>query len=161
MSAVFSPCRTWRYRLDRIVGAFGPVYAYFGVNGATADADKNDQTVRKWIGFTERAGGSRFIVGNPFAYRAVDVRELAGAADPVGPENARYLREIIAEADILVPCWGNRLKVPMHLRYHLDGLRERIFAAGKPVMTFGWTKLGDPLHALTLGYSVGMREWTV
>jgi hypothetical protein len=159
-SATFSECGTWRYRLDRIIDMFGgPVFGYFGVNGATATADKNDHTVTKWDGFTVRFGGSRLIVGNPYAFCATDVRELASAADPIGPENDRYLREIIAEADILVPCWGNRSKVPPRLRSRFDDLADMIFAAGKPVKVFGFTKSGDPLHPLMLGYDTPLIDW--
>ena len=83
-SAIISHCGKYRYRLDRMVSDSGPVYAFFGVNPSTADASVDDATVRKWRGFVQRWGGSRFIVGNVFAYRATDVNELATAVDPFG-----------------------------------------------------------------------------
>lgn len=83
--AILSPCGTWRYRLDRVVADEGIVFAYFGVNPSTADADAEDQTTKKWWGFASRNGGRKYIAGNPFAYRTTDVRGLATAADPVGP----------------------------------------------------------------------------
>lgn len=159
MGAIISPCGTWRYRLDRSIFVPGPVFAYFGVNGSTATATENDQTVNKWTGFTARNGGSRFIVGNPFAYRAKDVRELARVPDPIGPENDKYLAEIIAEADVVVPCWGNRAKVPMQLRYRFDDLLARLVASGKPIRVFGLTKSGDPTHPLMLGYDTPLLDW--
>ena len=158
-SAVISTCGLFRYRLDRPVALKGLVFAFFGVNGSTATGTEEDQTTRKWFGFTSRNGGSRYIAGNPFALRATDVKELARAADPVGPENARYLAEIIAEADVLVPCWGNRGKVPKHLRGHFDRLRNQLFESGKPVKIFGQTKGGDPLHPLFLGYDTPLVPW--
>ena len=162
MSAIFSPCRSFRYRLDRDVNPLGElVYAFFGVNCSTADEYKPDHTVTKWIGFTQRNRGKRLIVGNPFAFVSTDVRGLATAADPIGPENDRYIAEIIAEADVLVPCWGRRSKLPRQLRPRLDTLRHMIFASGKPVRIFGLTKSGDPTHPLTLGYSTPLVEWTV
>lgn len=160
MSAVISACGTYRQRLDRDLNRPGPVYAYFGVNGATAGPVENDHTVMKWIGFTWRAGGSRLIVGNPFDLRAKDVRELGRHPSPVSPANAAHLRDIIAEADILVPCWGNTGKVPKHLRHHIAALLDQIFAAGKPVKVFGFTKGGDPLHPLMLGYDTPLQDWT-
>lgn len=132
MSAVISPCGVYRYRLERTIGLQqGPVYAYFGVNGSTATATEDDHTVRKWIGFTKVFGGSRFVVGNVFGYRATDVRELAAAMDPIGPDNA----------------------------LHLDNLMEQLVQSGKPVMTFGLTNSGDPKHPLTLGYDTPLVEW--
>ena len=133
MSAIFSECGTCRYRLDRSVQENGVVIAYFGINGSTATATENDHTVRKWIGFTERNSGRRLIVGNAFGYRATNVAELACVADPVGPHNDAYIDQIIAEADILVPCWRRRTKVPWKLRARLDVLAERLFATNKPV----------------------------
>jgi hypothetical protein len=159
MSAIISPCGTYRYRLERSVSTDGVVYAYFGVNGSTATAAQDDHTVTKWIGFTERTGGKRFIVGNAFAYRAKDVAALNGAEDPVGPDNDTHLDQIIRDADILVPCWGSRTKIPVRLRASLDILRTRLFASGKPVKVWGFTKSGDPLHPLTLGYATPLVDW--
>lgn len=158
-SAVFSPSPLYRVRLDRPVQASGPVFAYFGVNGSTATGDEEDRTTTKWFGFTLRNGGSRYIAGNPFSFCATDVRELARVADPVGPDNARHLAEIIAEADILVPCWGDRGKVPKQLRFHFDRLADQLFATGKPVRAFGLTKGGDPKHPLMLGYDTPLVDW--
>src|SRR4051794_27288791 len=112
MSAILSPCGTYRYRLERDLGMEGPVFAFFGVNPSTADATVDDATVRKWTGFVKRGGGSRFIVGNVFASRATDGRDLATADDPQGPENAEHLGRIVVDADVLVPCWGSRTKLP-------------------------------------------------
>lgn len=152
-SAVLSDCGRYRYRLDRTMGWPGPVFAFFGINPSTADASIDDATVRKWRGFTRRWNGSRFIVGNVFAYRATDVRELAKAEDPVGPLNSLHLIEIAAAADVLVPCWGDRNKVPQQLRRHIDDCLDLLHDTGKPVKSFGLSKGGDPLHPLMLGYA--------
>lgn len=158
-SAVISECLLYRWRLDREVQDEGIVYAYFGVNGSTATGDEEDQTTRKWFGFTLRNGGRKYIAGNPFGYRATDVKQLGKVRDPVGPENARYLREIIAEADVLVPCWGNTMKVPPQLRHHFYKLRDQLRASGKPIKVFGFTQRGDPLHPLMLGYDTKLIDW--
>lgn len=159
-SAIISECGNYRYRLDRDVQSEGAVFAYFGINCSTADAELDDQTVRKWIGFTQRNGGSRFIVGNPFAYRTPHVKDLVEVTDPVGPDNYHYLVQIIEEADVLVPCWGSQGKVPTALRHYIDYLRHMLFMSGKPVLTFGFTKDGDPKHPLMLGYSTELIPWT-
>lgn len=157
MSAVISECGKYRYWLEREIAASGPVYAFFGVNPSTADASADDATVRKWKGFVSRWGGSRFIVGNVFAFRATDVRELSLAFDPSGPLNPEYIRKIAEEADVIVPCWGSRGKLPRHLRHHLEDTMKILRGFGKPVMTFGISQSGDPLHPLMLGYSTELR----
>lgn len=156
--AVLSECGRYRYRLHRDVAATGLVYAFIGVNPSTADAELDDATVRKWRGFVQRWGGSRFIVGNVFAFRATDVKALAHAVDPTGAENAAYLRRIAQEADVLVPCWGDRTKLPLRLRASLDQTMDRLRGYGKPVKVFGRTKGGDPLHPLMLGYVTALVD---
>jgi len=135
------------------------VFAYFGINPSTADALVDDATVRKWTGFTLRNGGYRFIVGNVFAFRATNVGALCHAADAVGPENLRYLTQIIADADVLVPCWGDSGKVFKPMRARLKHVLYMLRSSGKSVMHFGLTKSGDPRHPLMLGYDTPLTEW--
>ncbi len=128
------------------------IIAYFGINPSTADAQQDDSTVRKWIGFTRVNTGRRFIVGNVFGYRATNVSELTEIDDPVGPDNESHLNAIIAEADILVPCWGSRNKLPKSLHEQLTMTMNLIQQSGKSVMVFGLTEGGDPKHPLMLSY---------
>lgn len=151
-AAVFSPCRTWRYLLYREVQTTGPLLLFSGINGSTADENDEDQTSLKWRGFTLRYGGRAYMAINPFAKTATDPRELAECADPIGPDNDRHIAEALAKADVLVPCWGNRTKAPKRLRYRFDWMLKQMLATGKPVLTFGFTKGGDPKHPLMLGY---------
>lgn len=152
MSAVISDCGLYRYRLDRDVQAQGKVFAFFGVNPSTADADLDDATVRKWRGFTLRNGGRKFIVGNVFSFRATDVRDLVNDQVDCGLTHWAHIRQIVSEADILVPCWGNRSKLPPGKAKRPEVLMQLLLASGKPVMCFGRTNSGDPKHPLMLGY---------
>ncbi len=162
MSAIISACGLYRYRLERAVAMEGPVYAFFGINPSTADASIDDATVRKWIGFTKTWGGSRFIVGNVWPLRSTDVRALATATRwlDIDRENLRHILAMAAEADILVPCWGDRGKVPRAMHNELDDLLTLLRGTGKPVMHFGLTKGGDPKHPLMLGYSTPLTTWS-
>jgi hypothetical protein len=87
VSAVISPCGAYRYRLERpdVFGDFST--AVIMVNPSTADATENDATIRKLIGFRNHHSWGHIIVGNLFAYRATDVRELGAVAGHL--ENAR------------------------------------------------------------------------
>lgn len=160
MSAIFSACGLYRYRLERQLQLAGLVFGYFGVNPSTAGAEIEDQTTMKWRGFGLRNGAREYIAGNPFAFRATDVRTLASANDPIGPENDAHIAAIIRDADVLVPCWGNRAKLPPALRPRLDVLADMLHASGKPVRVFGFTAGGDPMHPLMLGYTTPLVDWT-
>lgn len=149
----------YRYRLDREVQRGGRVIAFFGVNPSTAGAEIEDATTRKWRGFALRQMAGKYIAGNIFGWRATDVRQLAAAVDPVGIHNGKHLGEIIEEADILVPCWGSRDKLPEALHVHVNQLVMRLMISGKPVKIFGLTKSGDPRHPLMLGYDTPLVDW--
>ena len=155
MSAVFSPCRQYRYRLDREIDlasrpSIGTV-AFFGVNPSVANETNSDFTVTKWTGFAQRWGYGRFIVGNMFPHVSQDIKGLI-FSDEHQRENHRHIRQIIAEADLVVACWGTREKVPARLRPYFDLLMPLLLAEGKPVKYFGPTSSGDPKHVQPLGY---------
>ena len=156
--ALLSACGTWRWRLERHIGAGDISPAVFGVNPSTADAALDDATVRKWRGFGQRLGWSRFVVGNLFSFRATDVRALAVAADPFGPDHMTHIRRIIDEADILIPCWGNRAKMPKGLRPEADRMMRLLVESGKPIRCWGQTRSGDPCHPLMLGYDTRLVD---
>lgn len=157
MSAIISECGQYRYRLEREVQEYGKVFAYFGVNPSTADANSDDPTIRKMIGFTKRNGGRRLIVGNVFAYRAKDVVALAAAEDAFGKEIDVHVKQIIYDADILVPCWGRTSKVPVKLRFAFDNLLDELVASGKPIYHLGYTKCGNPKHPLMPSYATPLQ----
>lgn len=160
MTAVLSDCGAYRYHLTRLVAAGLGAVVFIGVNPSTADATTDDATVRKWAGFTRRWGFGAMQVGNLFAYRATDVRELGKVDDPVGPENDRYLRSLFEQANLVVPCWGSRGKLPARARGRIDTVRQLLRESGRPVKVLGLTASGDPAHPLFLGYETPLEDWT-
>ncbi len=159
MSAVISQCTKFRYRLDRTVSTQGQAFAFFGVNPSYADAMIDDNTITRMRSFTLSHQGSRFIVGNVFSFRSTDVSKLALADDCFGREHDFYISKILDEADILIPCWGSRNKLPRHLHFHLDNMLEMLIKTGKPVLSFGRTASGDPKHPLMLAGSTRLLPW--
>lgn len=162
MSAVISTCGQYRYRLERETGHVDPkrkVVVFIGVNPSTADETIDDATVRKWRGFATRWGYTHFVVGNLFAYRSTDVRALASATDPVGAECDDHLLSMLSDADTVVPCWGDRGKLPKQLHSRIDRVWNLIAASVAPVFALGVTKGGDPKHPLMLGYNTPLIDW--
>jgi hypothetical protein len=105
----------YRYRLDRVVhGVWGtdPVALVLGVNPSTADAELNDPTVVRVLGFGAVNRWSRIIMGNKFALRSTDVTNLRYATDPVGPLNDTFLAAMMTEADKIICAWGPLAKLP-------------------------------------------------
>jgi hypothetical protein len=159
VSAVISSCGKFRYRLDRTIGMFGATAAIVMVNPSTADAAVDDATIRRIIGFGKRLNWSRIIVGNVFAYRATDVRSLASARDPVGPENTKYLRQIFSEAHIAVVAWGPLAKLPIGLRAEWQSIPRLADEADASLMCWGVARDGHPRHPLMLSYGAELVDW--
>lgn len=161
MSAIISECGRYRYRLERQVAPMfvtKPVM-FIGVNPSTADALTDDATIRKMIGFTQRWGYSSFMVGNVFAWRSTDVKQLPDRSLAVGPENMHHLRAMLDEAACVIPCWGDTHKVPKTHRVQFEIVRALLQLTDTPVKCFGYTNGNDPLHPLMLAYSTEMRDW--
>lgn len=158
-SAVISDDGKYRYRLDRDLGRDGKTAAFIMVNPSTADAEVDDATIRKLIGFSQRLGFGRFIVGNKFAYRATDVSELKTAADPVGPANDTYLSQIMEAADIVIAAWGPLAKLPRNRRSRWNFVDHLALNHGKPLHCLGTAQDGHPRHPLMLAYDTPMSQW--
>lgn len=158
-SAVISGCGLYRYRLERDLGRVGPTVALLGVNPSTADAETDDQTIRKDIGFGARHGWGRIIKGNKFAWRATDVKALRAAPDPVGAENDTHLEQIMLDADLVVACWGPLAKLPPHLRRRWFKVARIADKVGHKLMCLGTAQDGHPRHPLMLAYDTPLIEW--
>lgn len=159
-SAIISPCERYRYRLER-EGPGDGATAVIMVNPSTADADRDDATIRRLRGFGTRYGWGKIIVGNLFAYRATDVRELARISDPAGlPENDLHLMRMFREAERVVVAWGPLAKQP---KYHRNRYRKvlDLIDDGRPVYSIGTpAKDGHPCHPLMLSYDRELVPWT-
>lgn len=156
MTAVFSACGRYRHRLDRDVQLFGIVALLVGINPSTADGSHNDQTIAKDIGFAKVHGWRRIIKANVFDWIATDVGELARVPRPASLANREFLAAAAAEAELLVPCWGDRAKVPRGLHPQLEETLMILRGRGKPVVCFGLTAGGDPRHPLMLPYDTAL-----
>jgi hypothetical protein len=109
-TCVFSPCRTYRYRLEHVFDPSKPLVAFVMLNPSTADEQQLDPTLRRCRGFANAWGYGGFIVSNLFAFRATDPRVMKAAADPVGPENDHHLERIAIESAAVICAWGQHGK---------------------------------------------------
>jgi hypothetical protein len=141
MSAIFSPCRTYRYRLTRRWGS-GPNARFIMLNPSTADENVDDPTIRRCIAFAKREGCGGLVVVNLFAFRATDPRELAGAINPCGPDADRHLMDAIQDADgPLIAAWGSNA-------FAKQRAADVTAMIGAHCVCLGKTKDGHPRHPL-------------
>jgi hypothetical protein len=105
--ATFDPTGTYRYSLWREWDANAPKVGFIMLNPSSADAEKNDPTIRRCIGFAQVWGYGRLEVVNLFAYRATHLKDLLQATDPIGDKNDHYLSAVMQTAELLIVAWGN------------------------------------------------------
>lgn len=126
MSAIFSPCGTWRYRLDRRFLIPGPTIGFMLHNPSTAGASADDRTSGRGISFSRAWGAGGLIYMNPWAGIATKPADLWRMSDPIGPENdlhiAAALAEIRASGGFVVAAWG-AVSPPAHAR---EAARRRL-----------------------------------
>lgn len=158
MSAILSPCEKYRYILTRDVPSvlsLGRPCLFIMLNPSTADANKDDATIRKCMRFAEHWGCDRLTVVNLFALRATDPAGLYGHRDAVGPQNDRYLEVQVSRhltAGIIVAAWGAHPKAQ-------ERTSVRDILAGAGVKCLGTTSEGHPRHPLYVPYSQPLVDW--
>jgi len=160
--AIISGCGTYRYRLERDGPGTGQTTIIM-VNPSTADVQNDDPTIRKLLGFGRRYEWGRIVVGNLFAYRATDVRELAGLDTPtaVGPENDAHLMDMLREADRFIVAWGPASKLPKRLRTRFRRVLEIAQLVSRRPLSIGApAKDGHPCHPLMLPYERQLQPWS-
>lgn len=141
--AIFSPCRTYRYRLWRQWDSSLPWALFCGLNPSTADEAVDDPTIRREIGFAKLWGFGGLYKVNAFGYRSTDPRGLASAADPIGPDNDWSIAEAAAMCEVRIAAWGaDKAVTPARVK--------ALLAALGPCYCLGTTKAGHPKHPLYL-----------
>jgi hypothetical protein len=118
------------------------------LNPSTADADQDDPTIRRCVGFSKTWGFGHLAVVNLWALRATDPSELLMHAEPSGPHNWAYIESEVGRAALIVAAWGaHAVKVPGGLfrGQTLEAVARRL---DRPVVCLGLTKKGHPRHPL-------------
>lgn len=106
-SASFSECKKYRYSLTRIWDESKPKVMFVMLNPSTADAEKDDPTIRRCIGFAKSWGYGGLYVCNLFAYRATNPKELLRVHNPFGDQNIWHTRQLFDKVEIVLCAWGN------------------------------------------------------
>ena len=151
-SAVFSPCRTYRYSLGRIWNRKLPTVMFVGLNPSTADEQEDDPTVRRCIGFAQKWNSGGLILVNLFAYRSTDPLGLLEADDPVGPENDKRILAGANDAERVVVAWGTK--------GGLLGRDQYVLSLFPGAHCLGVTKDGYPKHPLYLASDTDVRPFS-
>lgn len=149
-ASLAGPNECYRYDLYRRWGP-GPMLAWLMLNPSTADALKDDHTIRRCRYYARREGYDGIVVRNLFAYRTskptVLHNALKAGVDVIGPDNDWWLDQLLADDDgqhpTVVAAWGGagRWAWP-----RIDAVERRIRNAGVVPLALGVTEHGQPRH---------------
>lgn len=149
--AVLSSDGRYRYRLWREIGD-GPMgtVVFVMLNPSTADAEKDDQTIRKCKEFARQWSFRRLEVVNLFAWRATNPKELPTVEEPIGSENDRTIEERCLAADWVICAWGSDKFGQRRARVVLESLRR----LNIHLRCLRKSKDGHPWHPLYVPYGM-------
>lgn len=166
--AEISHCRRYRYRLERWWR--GPDnrrgwLPFVMLNPSTADAERDDPTIRRCIGFALREGYGGLIVVNLFAWRAIKPAELGVVDEPFGLGNERAIEQALWDAHparpLVVAAWGSKYprKLAGLVEMHGRGIAGHCSSIGRQIMCLGTTESGQPRHPLYLAADTPLVPW--
>ena len=149
-TATISDCGLYRYDLTRQWAEGGTTCAFIGLNPSTADAEQDDPTIRRCVGFAKAWGHSRIVMLNAYAFRATRPADMKTAADPVGPLNDDYLALWLNSCKVAVAAWGVNISLS----------RQKQVLENFPWLSvLRLTKDGFPSHPLYLPKTLTPFRW--
>jgi hypothetical protein len=143
----------YRYLLGRQWDESLPKCVFLMLNPSTADATENDPTIRRCIRFARDLGCGSLLVGNPYAFRATDPRDLFKSIEPTGGDrNDAVLARLLSGDGIVIAGWGNHAKP--------DRVADVVRLPGADrIVALGLTKSGAPRHPLYVLASTTPSPW--
>ena len=125
------------------------------LNPSVADADIDDQTIRKCIGFAQRNHCNAIEVVNLFAFRATNPKDLYKENHPVGPDNGVHIQDTVQNPNAIVVCaWGANEALGQ-----MVVLKAKLKMWGVKPMCLSKTKNGSPGHPCMLPYSSQLQPY--
>jgi hypothetical protein len=139
--------KEYRYALRRVWDASLRSVLFVMMNPSTADPFVDDPTVAKCQRYARGWGYGTLWVGNTFAYRATNQKDLMQVADPVGPQNDEWLLKMAAYAGMIVLAYGKPHK---NLCQRGRDVAALLRSAGHELHVLKLCNDGTPSHPLYL-----------
>ena len=84
-----------------------PYALFICLNPSTADETDDDPTLRRCIEFARSWGYGGLCMGNLFAFRATQPKDLMKSSNPIGDDNDYWLKKLSKDAHVVIAGWGN------------------------------------------------------
>jgi len=144
--ALIDPTGKYRYWLLRQWNNKpGNFVNFVMLNPSKADAEVDDNTIRRCVKYAKKWGFDGIYVTNLFAFRATDPKCIKKASDPIGKENNKYIKLIAKKSKLIVLAWSNHGSFMQR-----DMAAIKILSGIHPLRCLGTNKSGQPKHPLRL-----------
>jgi len=155
-AADLSTCGKYRYSLTRIWGDPDSqnLMVFCMLNPSTADANTDDPTIRRCMGFARREGCDGIHVVNIYALRATSPANMLADPNRVDAVNLCYLRQAADCYGSICCAWGNHAE-PVPVRRALQAFESRQVH----MSCLGKNKSGAPKHPLYLAANAEMVSY--
>lgn len=143
-TAWISSCGRYRHSLGRHWNRSLGFVLFIGLNPSTADAEKDDPTIRRCMRFAKDWGFGGVEMCNLYDWRATDPKLLPRRDFAVSEKNDPALRVRVTAAKMIVAAWG---KVPWAAG-RIDEVFKTVFSEEKRWHALKIRKGGFPAHPL-------------
>ncbi len=126
------------------------------LNPSTADAEQDDATIRRCIGFSQRWGYDGLVVVNLFALRSTDPKAMFANPDAIGGRRNRDTVLYEAKGRDVVVAWGANVD---GVAAYTNLLATRVQEVARSITCLGVTKGGHPRHPVRLPYAAERVAW--
>lgn len=161
--AEFSPDRSRRHSLVRhfnplLVGIW--TVTWIGFNPSTADAEKDDPTVRRETDFTKRLfpESTTYIKVNLSNLVSTDPKAIKSNNLPLCLDGRASMWAAMSKADVIVGAWGS-LASGDRMAHLVDAPIAYATRLLKPIRCLGTNADGSPKHPLYLKKETPLETW--
>jgi hypothetical protein len=156
-NALISPGGVYRYWLTREWDDSLRRVLWCCLNPSTADADVDDASVRKMVGFSKLFGYGGLVLVNLQAFRSTDPKSVPGGLRGVGPDNDDWIGRLAHEMTVIC-AWGADKKVVESGRAYEVRKILQVESRGE-IYCLGKTRDGHPRHPLYLPYDAKLESF--
>jgi hypothetical protein len=159
--AALSEDGLFRYMLMRQWDPSLSTCCFIMLNPSTADAYKDDPTIRRCVGFAAREGCGQITVVNLFAFRTAYPKALFAWRDERhqdvtgNPINDVFIHNAARDADLVIAAWGAQTK----LGDRDKAVETIVRSAGQKLLCLGTTRQGHPRHPVRLASNTPLQFW--
>jgi hypothetical protein len=125
------------------------------LNPSTATEEVDDPTITRCIVRAQRGGAGGLVVVNAGAIRETNAAKACSAPNPIGPDNAAWVRALIPSCQLHIAGWG-----PKAALFGGDELLKRLFFEARITLNaLAVNKDGSPRHPLYVSYDAVPTPW--